>query len=107
MEKLLTIYHGSEKIIEKPAFGKGRRNNDYGLGFYCTESKMLAKEWAVSSLRNGFSNQYVLDTEYLNVLKLRRRRNILLPARLETMKLISFIWKCLKKKLADYTFRIL
>ena len=32
-----TIYHGSNKIIEKPLFGFGKTYNDYGLGFYCTE----------------------------------------------------------------------
>lgn len=70
MEKLLTLYHGSEQIVEEPVFGKGRENNDFGLGFYCTESPELAKEWAVSSLRNGFSNRYTLDTEFLKVLNL-------------------------------------
>lgn len=70
MKKLITIYHGSEQIIEEPTFGKGKKHNDFGLGFYCTESEDLAKEWAVSSLRNGFSNKYTLDTEYLNILNL-------------------------------------
>lgn len=70
MEKLLTLYHGSEQIVEEPVFGKGRENNDFGLGLYCTESPELAKEWAVSSLRNGFSNRYTLDTEFLKVLNL-------------------------------------
>ena len=70
MDKLVTIYHGSEQIVEIPTFGKGRINTDFGLGFYCTESNDLAKEWAVSSLRDGFSNRYTLDTEYLNILNL-------------------------------------
>ena len=70
MDKRITIYHGSEQIVEVPTFGKGKKNNDFGLGFYCTESDDLAKEWAVSSLRNGFSNRYTLDTEYLNILNL-------------------------------------
>lgn len=70
MGKIITIYHGSEQIVEVPTFGKGKKNNDFGLGFYCTESDDLAKEWAVSSLRNGFSNRYTLDTEYLNILNL-------------------------------------
>lgn len=68
--KNITIYHGSEQIVEAPAFGKGKKNNDFGLGFYCTENEDLAKEWAVSSLQNGFSNRYTLDTEYLRVLNL-------------------------------------
>ena len=70
MERIITLYHGSEQMIEEPTFGKGKQNNDFGLGFYCTESEDLAKEWAVSSLRNGFANRYTLDTEYLNVLNL-------------------------------------
>ncbi len=70
MNKILTIYHGSREIMETPTFGKGRKNNDFGLGFYCTESDNLAKEWAVSSNSDGFSNYYLLDTEYLNILKL-------------------------------------
>ena len=70
MDKLITIYHGSEQVVEVPTFGLGRKNNDFGLGFYCTESEDLAKEWAVSSLRNGFANRYTLDTEYLNILNL-------------------------------------
>lgn len=70
MDKMITIYHGSEQVVEMPTFGLGRKNNDFGLGFYCTESEDLAKEWAVSSLHNGFANRYTLDTEYLNVLNL-------------------------------------
>ena len=70
MDTKLTLFHGSEKIIETPTFGEGKKNNDFGLGFYCTESEELAKEWAVSSLRDGFANRYILDAEYLNILNL-------------------------------------
>ena len=70
MDRLITVYHGSKQIVEVPAFGLGRKNNDFGLGFYCTESIDLAKEWAVSSLSDGFANRYTLDTEYLNILNL-------------------------------------
>ncbi|MBQ0026487.1 MAG: DUF3990 domain-containing protein [Lachnospiraceae bacterium] len=70
MKKLLTIYHGSENIIETPEFGKGKLTNDFGLGFYCTEHEELAKEWAVSSVHDGFTNKYTLDTAYLNILNL-------------------------------------
>ena len=70
MDKRIKVYHGSEKIVERPLFGEGKRNNDFGLGFYCTASEEIAKEWAVSSLHDGFSNCYTLDTEYLNILNL-------------------------------------
>ena len=58
MEKYINIYHGSRKIIERPLFGEGKKNNDFGLGFYCTQNIDLAKEWAVNSLENGYSNSY-------------------------------------------------
>ena len=70
MNQKITLYHGSEQIIESPTFGLGKQNNDFGLGFYCTESEELAKEWAVSSLRNGFDKRYSLHTEYLKILNL-------------------------------------
>lgn len=70
MEDYITIFHGSEKIIEHPIWGECRKNNDFGIGFYCTESLELAKEWAVSSLHDGFANKYTLDTKYLNILNL-------------------------------------
>lgn len=70
MNKKITIYHGSNQLVKNPVFGEGRKNNDFGLGFYCTESNDLAKEWAVSSLSDGFSNRYTLDTEHMNILNL-------------------------------------
>ena len=45
---LKTIYHGSDKIIEKPLFNGGKIHNDYRQGFYCTEVLEMAKEWGVS-----------------------------------------------------------
>ncbi len=68
MSKIL--YHGSENIIEKPEFGKGARNNDYGKGFYCTENIELAKEWACAKQNNGYANIYEFDMAGLEVLNL-------------------------------------
>ena len=64
------LYHGSCNIIEKPVFGKGKRYNDYGLGFYCTDSLEMAKEWGVSRDKNGYANCYELDCEGLRILDL-------------------------------------
>ena len=66
----LTVFHGSQQIIEKPVFGKGNPHNDYGLGFYCTESVDLAKEWACSTETDGFANQYELNLTDLSILSL-------------------------------------
>ncbi len=70
MSDKLTIYHGSSKIIERPDFGTGNPHNDYGLGFYCTESMELAKEWASSTETDGFANQYQLNLTGLSTLSL-------------------------------------
>ena len=66
----LTIYHGSPDIIKNPEYGLGKIHNDYGRGFYCTESIELAKEWACPSSQDGFSNCYELETRGLNILDL-------------------------------------
>ena len=50
---LKKLYHGSSRIIEKPVFGYGKPYNDYGLGFYCTESLEMAKEWGVGRECSG------------------------------------------------------
>lgn len=70
MAEKIIVYHGSSKIIEKPIFGMGNPNNDYGLGFYCTENEELAKEWACSSESDGYANKYSLDLTDLSVLSL-------------------------------------
>ena len=70
MQNNLIIYHGSTHIIETPTFGFGNPRNDYGLGFYCTQSSDLAKEWACTEKDNGFSNKYELDTTGLSILNL-------------------------------------
>ena len=67
---LKTIYHGSEKLVEKPRFGFGKPYNDYGLGFYCTEILDMAKEWGVSQEHDGFANIYQIETDGLSMLNL-------------------------------------
>jgi len=64
------LYHGSCSIIEKPIFGQGKPYNDYGLGFYCTDSLDMAKEWGVSYDKDGYANCYELDCDALRILNL-------------------------------------
>jgi len=66
----MKIFHGSQRIIEVPQYGLGKVGNDFGLGFYCTESEDLAKEWSVQPNSDGFANAYELDMTGLNVLRL-------------------------------------
>lgn len=66
----MRLYHGSVNMIEDPEFGVGNSKNDYGQGFYCTEHIELAKEWACAENRDGFANEYELETDGLSIMNL-------------------------------------
>ena len=66
----LILYHGSPEIVRKPEFGKGKPYNDYGQGFYCTESLDLAKEWACVPFLSGIASSLnILRTTQLPPMK--------------------------------------
>lgn len=66
----MTLYHGSLFEIKTPQHSAGNPNNDYGLGFYCTEIIELAKEWGCAENKDGFANEYELDDSNLSSLNL-------------------------------------
>lgn len=66
----MIVYHGSDHIVEAPVFLGGKKNNDYGSGFYMTESRELAKEWACAKNTDGFANRYELNLDGLSILNL-------------------------------------
>lgn len=67
----MKIYHGSPFEIPQPLLSRGKPNNDYGRGFYCTEDIDMAREWACKGKEPpGFANEYDLSMEGLSVLDL-------------------------------------
>ena len=66
------IYHGSKYVIKNPTLFGGKASNDYGHGFYCTESMELACEWACQIQENGIVNRYEIETKGLTVLDLTK-----------------------------------
>lgn len=70
MERI-TVFHGSEQIIEHPTYGNGELHNDYGRGFYTTTNKEMGKEWANRKTKNGFINKYSFDARGLSIFDLR------------------------------------
>ena len=72
MKQDLIIYHGSQQIVEIPKFGIGKKYNDYGRGFYCTENIELAKEWACPVKNDGYSNKYVMHCDGMNIMHLTK-----------------------------------
>lgn len=69
-DNVMIIFHGSKDIIKNPQYGQGKKYNDYGLGFYCTKSIELAKEWSVNYSDSGYANEYELDIKELKILNL-------------------------------------
>lgn len=66
----IVLYHGSPNKKITPTFGCGEEKHDYGKGFYLTEDRELAKEWAVCrpNEQNGWLHQYELEMNDLKVL---------------------------------------
>lgn len=66
----IVLYHGSPNKKITPTFGCGEEKHDYGKGFYLSEDRELAKEWAVCrpNERNGWLHQYELEMDDLKVL---------------------------------------
>lgn len=66
--KIITIYHGSQNKVVKLQYGLGEDNNDYGRGFYTTQNKELAKEWAVGTHKDlGYLHTYEINLDGLKI----------------------------------------
>lgn len=64
---MTTVFHGGTEIIERPVCRLGRPNLDFGQGFYLTDAKEQAVQWAVRMAdRHGMPpllNRYRLDRD--------------------------------------------
>lgn len=49
----MKVYHGSTVIVNAPLVGLGRRNLDFGRGFYITDIKEQAISWASRPFNAG------------------------------------------------------
>lgn len=60
---MLTLYHGSQMSVPQPNAKVGRKNLDFGPGFYLTKIKKQAEDWAVVMAgRKGRNAEAVLNT---------------------------------------------
>ncbi|MBE6127442.1 MAG: DUF3990 domain-containing protein [Erysipelotrichaceae bacterium] len=66
----MKLFYAADKIIETPVFGKGNPTNDYGLGFYLTPDKKIARLWAAKNSSGGFVIEYDVNLTGLSVLRL-------------------------------------
>lgn len=54
----ITLYHGSNQIVESPEIRIARYNKDFYYGFYCTLIKEQAIKWATRYQSTGYLNEY-------------------------------------------------
>ena len=67
------LFHTGYQIIEKPDVHYGRKNADFGQGFYLSDNEEFSKRWA--RIRKGtttYLNRYELDLKDLQVKYLSR-----------------------------------
>ena len=79
------VYHGGTDIVEMPICKFGRKNLDFGQGFYVTDIRKQALEWAVLTAdrrkREPVLNRYIL-----------KRDNILTAGRCKIFKAYDLDW---------------
>lgn len=70
---MLRLYHAGYEVIEKPDVHYGRKNADFGQGFYTTDSEEFAHRWARQSEgKDVIINHYELDEAGLKVKEFER-----------------------------------
>ncbi|MBO5224196.1 MAG: DUF3990 domain-containing protein [Clostridia bacterium] len=71
----IVLYHGSERIVQRPEKSKGKAYNDFGKGFYCTKDEDVAKEWACFDGLDGYVNKYAIDLDGLKIFDISKEKN--------------------------------
>lgn len=69
----MTLYHTGYQEIRTPDIHQGRKNADFGQGFYLSDDAEFSRRWAKE--RSGFSvylNKYELETDKLKIKNLTR-----------------------------------
>ena len=66
---IMKLYHTGEVVIREPDIRRGRKNADFGQGFYLTPDEEFARRWAGP---DAILNEYELDTDGLTVHRFRR-----------------------------------
>lgn len=72
MPSEMILYHTSDREIHIPDIHHGRRNADFGWGFYLTPDKDFTYRWAGE---NAVVNEYELDEKNLVIRRLDRDVN--------------------------------
>ena len=67
---MITLYHGSNIEVSTPLAKVGRKNLDFGKGFYLTSIRKQASDWAnLIAMRKGRNAKGVVSVFYFNKTK--------------------------------------
>ena len=69
----LLLFHTGFDVIAAPDVHYGRKNADFGQGFYLSDDEQFALRWAkLRKDKDTYINRYVLETEGLKILRFDR-----------------------------------
>ncbi|MBO5013528.1 MAG: DUF3990 domain-containing protein [Paludibacteraceae bacterium] len=67
---MITLYHGSNVEVSKPLTKVGRKNLDFGRGFYLTSIRKQASDWAnLIAMRRGRDEKGVVSVFHFDKTK--------------------------------------
>lgn len=66
----MKLYYGADREVREPLYNYGNPTNDYGLGFYLTPSREMAKLWVTQYSGGGYLIEYEVDLSNFNILRL-------------------------------------
>lgn len=89
----MNLYHGSNKVVDKPKYNGSRDKTDFGKGFYLTANENQARRWSIKGEIN-IVNSYDLNLEGLKVYEFKLN--------LEWLLFIIY-----NRKIGDFDFNIL
>ena len=70
---MITLYHAGVEVIEKPDIHHGRKNADFGQGFYTIDNRDFACRWVTEkSGCDVIINKYEIDESSLKIKELKR-----------------------------------
>lgn len=58
MAESITVFHGSNVIVERPQIIISGFYKDFGYGFYCTNIEKQAKKWALTKRGDSYVSIY-------------------------------------------------
>lgn len=58
---MITLFHGSNVVVENPKILENGFYKNFGYGFYCTIYEKQAKRWALTKRKNHVVNKYLYD----------------------------------------------